>query len=161
MWHGMSSWQGARVACALLLVCALSAPARGLADEPAGPASATVGVRAHLVTETTLDDSPGKKLSMVHVTFEPGGTMGSHQHGGPVLVYVIAGAIRSQVGDGPSRVYHAGESWIEAAGVQHNVCQNASATEAAELVACLVVPATPAAEEAAPADTLAPSGRHH
>ncbi len=158
---------GVRVACALFVVlaCALS-PA--LADEPASPSPSAApahagGVHARLVSETPLNDAPGKKLSMVHVSFDPGGAMASHQHGGTVLVYVVAGAIRSQIGNGQARVFHAGESWIELPGVQHTVCENASATDPAELVATLVADDLPAGGDAVTthADTLMPSGRHH
>ncbi|MGH6905378.1 MAG: cupin domain-containing protein, partial [Geminicoccaceae bacterium] len=46
-----------------------------------------------------------------------------------VVAYVLEGAIRSKVNDGPVTVYQAGESWIEPPGAAHSVSANASATE--------------------------------
>jgi len=69
---------------------------------------------------------------------------------------VLSGQVRSQVGDTPERVYQAGESWIEAPGAHHTVCENASLTEPAEILATLLSDAAPAAPDAAPGDTLRP-----
>ena len=49
------------------------------------------------------------------------------------------GAIRSQVNDGPARVYQAGESFSEMPGDHHAVSENASATAPARLLAVFVV----------------------
>ncbi len=56
-----------------------------------------------------------------------------------VTAYVLSGAIRSQVDDGPVQVFHAGESWSEKPGARHTVSENASATEPAKLLAIFVV----------------------
>ena len=48
-------------------------------------------------------------------------------------------AIRSQVNDGPVRVYRAGESFAEMPGDHHGVSANASSTEPAKLLAVFVV----------------------
>jgi len=52
---------------------------------------------------------------------------------------VLKGAIRSQVNDGPVKVYRAGESFSENPGDRHGVSANASATEPARLLAVFVV----------------------
>ena len=54
------------------------------------------------------------------------------------MAYVLEGAIRSKVNDGPETVYQAGESWIEPPGAAHSVSANASATEPARLLAVFV-----------------------
>ena len=51
----------------------------------------------------------------------------------------VSGAIRSQVGDEPARVYRAGEAWFEKPGSHHRVSANASSTEPARLLAVLIV----------------------
>ena len=56
-----------------------------------------------------------------------------------MTAYVLSGAIRSQVDDGPVQVFHAGESWSEKPGARHTVSENASATEPAKLLAIFVV----------------------
>jgi len=55
------------------------------------------------------------------------------------MAYVISGAIRSQLEGEPARVYHAGETWSEAAGAHHTISENASATEPAELLAVFLI----------------------
>ncbi|WP_109125255.1 cupin domain-containing protein [Dyella sp. C11] len=89
-----------------------------------------------------LPNAPGKKLVGVLVTYTPGGTSKPHRHGDAFVVgYVLSGEIRSQLADGSSRVYHAGESWSESPGAHHVVSENASKTEPASLLAIFVVDA--------------------
>ena len=52
-------------------------------------------------------------VSLLEVTYPPGGSSSPHSHPCPVLVYVISGAIRSQVKGGPEKIYRAGESFYE------------------------------------------------
>jgi quercetin dioxygenase-like cupin family protein len=52
---------------------------------------------------------------------------------------VLSGAVRSQVNDGPAKVYRAGEGFYEDPGAQHRVSENASATEPASMLAVFVV----------------------
>jgi quercetin dioxygenase-like cupin family protein len=47
--------------------------------------------------------------------------------------------VRSQVDDGPVRVYHAGEYFTEKPGAHHRVSENASKTEPARLLAIFVL----------------------
>jgi quercetin dioxygenase-like cupin family protein len=96
------------------------------------------------VTETPglrqpLPNVPGKWLSSVLVDYPPGAASAPHRHGdASVYAYVLAGAIRSQVDDGPVRIYRAGDSWFEPPGTYHAVSENASATEPARLLAVFV-----------------------
>lgn len=91
------------------------------------------------VTEQPLPNVPGKTLTAVLVSYPPGGKSGPHHHSGSVFAYVISGAIRSQVsGQGPVRVYRAGQSFFEPPGSEHLVSANASATEPASLLAVFV-----------------------
>ena len=88
----------------------------------------------------TLPDSPGKSLTAVRVDYPPGAKSEPHHHGQSAFIYayVLSGAVRSQVDDGPAKVYGAGESWIEAPGAYHKVSENASETESARLLAIFV-----------------------
>jgi quercetin dioxygenase-like cupin family protein len=89
-----------------------------------------------------LPNVPGKKVVGVLVTYVPGGVSKPHRHGNAFVVgYVLSGAIRSQLEDGSSRVYHAGESWSENPGAHHVVSENASPTDPASLLAIFVVDA--------------------
>jgi quercetin dioxygenase-like cupin family protein len=82
---------------------------------------------------------PGKTMTAIVVDYAPGGKSPSHRHGSAFVVgYVLQGAIRSKVNSGEEKVYHAGESWVEAPGAHHMVSENASDTEPAKLLAIFV-----------------------
>jgi len=87
-----------------------------------------------------LPNLPGQTVTGVLVEYAPGGSSPPHHHTakGSVVGFVLDGAIRSKVNDGPVRVYHAGESWLEPPGAAHPVSANASATEPARLLAVFV-----------------------
>ena len=91
--------------------------------------------------EQAIPNVPGKSLVALVVDYAPGGASPSHTHAESAFVfaYVVSGAIESQVGDGPKRVYHAGESFHETPGSSHPVSRNASETEPARLLAVFVV----------------------
>jgi quercetin dioxygenase-like cupin family protein len=82
---------------------------------------------------------PGKTMTALVVDYAPGGKSPSHRHGQAFVVgYVLSGAIRSRVGNGEERVFHAGEYWTEKPGAHHTVSENASDTEPAKLLAIFV-----------------------
>lgn len=89
---------------------------------------------------------PGKKLVGLIVDYPPGGKTPSHRHAKSAFItgYVLSGAIRSQVDEGPAKVYKTGESWTEAPGAHHVVSENASASKPAKLLAVFVVDAADA-----------------
>jgi quercetin dioxygenase-like cupin family protein len=64
----------------------------------------------------------------------------AHHHAASAFIYayVLSGAIRSQVGNGPAKVYHQGEGFYEMPGSHHSISENASATEPASLLAIFV-----------------------
>jgi quercetin dioxygenase-like cupin family protein len=94
-----------------------------------------------LVYDHVLPNVPGKSIRGVLVEYEPGGTSPAHVHPKSAFIYatVLAGAIRSQVNDGPVKTYRAGESFSEFPGDRHSVSENASTTEPARLLAVFVV----------------------
>lgn len=94
-----------------------------------------------VVFDHALPNAPGKSMKGVLVEYAPGGSSRSHRHPQSAFIYatVLEGAIRSQVNDGPVKVYHAGESWFEQPGDHHRVSANASDTEPAKLLAVFVV----------------------
>ena len=93
-----------------------------------------------LAFEQAIPNIPGKSLAVNVVDYAPGGKSASHRHAASAFIYahVLSGAVRSQVNDGPARIYRAGESWSEAPGSHHRVSENASATEPARLLAVFV-----------------------
>ena len=77
----------------------------------------------------------------VVVTYPPAGKSPAHRHARSAFIYahVLSGAIRSQVGDEPAKVYKAGEGFYELPGSHHGISENASDREPASLLAVFVV----------------------
>jgi quercetin dioxygenase-like cupin family protein len=99
------------------------------------------GAKVTLVYDHVLPNVPGKSIKGVLVEYPPGGTSPAHNHPGSAFIYatVLEGEIRSQVNDGPVKVYHAGENFSENPGDHHMVSENASTTKPARLLAVFVV----------------------
>jgi quercetin dioxygenase-like cupin family protein len=83
----------------------------------------------------------GKRMVAQIVSYPPGGKSLPHHHAPSAFIYarVLSGAIRSQVGDEPVKVYQVGESWHELAGSHHKISENASDRDPASLLAVIVV----------------------
>ncbi|MBB3571674.1 cupin domain-containing protein [Rhizobium sp. BK491] len=94
-----------------------------------------------LVYEHELPNVPGKSIKGVLVEYGPGGFSSGHTHPDSAFIYatVLEGAIRSQVNDGPVKVFKAGESFSEMPGDRHGVSENASKAKPAKLLAVFVV----------------------
>ncbi|AXK82327.1 cupin domain-containing protein [Pseudolabrys taiwanensis] len=122
-----------RVLCATALTASLSMAAF--------TANAPDDARITLVYDQPLPNVPGKSIRGVLVEYAPGGTSSAHVHPSSAFIYatVLAGAIRSQVNNGPVKTYREGESFSEFPGDRHRVSENASATEPARLLAVFVV----------------------
>jgi quercetin dioxygenase-like cupin family protein len=78
------------------------------------------------------------KVTVVEVTYPPGGFSAPHSHPCPVVGYVIGGALRTQVKGEPERMYRVGESFYEPANGVHQVSANASESEPAKFLAFFV-----------------------
>jgi quercetin dioxygenase-like cupin family protein len=94
-----------------------------------------------LVYQHELPNVPGKSVKGVLVEYGPGGYSPGHTHPRSAFIYatVLEGAIRSQVNDGPTKTYQAGQSFSELPGDRHDVSANASRTKPAKLLAVFVV----------------------
>jgi quercetin dioxygenase-like cupin family protein len=101
------------------------------------PLRETVTVAA----DEPIPNLPGKRLVSHIVDYPPGASSAAHHHARSAFIYayVLSGQIRSQVDDGPARVYRPGETWFESPGAYHQVSANASNTEPARLLAVLIV----------------------
>jgi quercetin dioxygenase-like cupin family protein len=93
------------------------------------------------VFEHAIPNIAGKRMVAVVVTYPPGGKSTPHHHAGSAFIYayVLSGAIRSQVDDGPAKVYQVGEGFYEVPGSHHRVSENASDRDPASLLAVFVV----------------------
>jgi quercetin dioxygenase-like cupin family protein len=96
------------------------------------------------IFDRELPNVPGKSMRAVLVEYGPGAASPSHRHPSSAFIYatVLEGEIRSQVNDGPPRVYSAGEAWTEMPGDHHKVSANASLTKPARLLAIFIVDTT-------------------
>ncbi|MEH2675580.1 cupin domain-containing protein [Bradyrhizobium elkanii] len=107
----------------------------------ASPAIAQDREQVKIAFERALPNVEGKKMVAVTVTYPPGAKSLAHHHAASAFIYayVLSGTIRSQVGDEPAKIYHAGESFYEMPGSHHRVSENASDKESASLLAVFVV----------------------
>jgi quercetin dioxygenase-like cupin family protein len=97
--------------------------------------------QVRVVFEHALPNVEGKRMVAVMVSYPPGGKSLAHRHAASAFIYayVLSGAIRSQVGNDPAKVYHAGEGFYEMPGSHHRISENASEKESASLLAVFVV----------------------
>jgi quercetin dioxygenase-like cupin family protein len=93
------------------------------------------------VFEHVIPNAQGKSMVAVVVSYPPGGKSPAHHHAKSAFIYayVLSGAIRSQVGDEPAKVYRVGEGFYEVPGSHHRISENASDKEPASLLAVFVV----------------------
>jgi quercetin dioxygenase-like cupin family protein len=96
---------------------------------------------SNTLLEHAIDGLPGHEFSVVRVEYAPGEAGAPHYHTAPLVAYVVSGALRSRVGEGPERVYYAGESFYEPPNAIHHVSANASTTEPVTFIAVFVAPA--------------------
>jgi quercetin dioxygenase-like cupin family protein len=92
------------------------------------------------VIEQALPGEPARDIILIEVKYPPGKGSPPHLHANGVMAFVVSGAIASKVGDGPKRVFHAGDAWWEPPGAIHRVSRNASNVEAARLLAIYIAP---------------------
>ena len=112
-----------------------------LATLALAPAYAHDLSKVTVVFDHPLPNVPGKSMRGVLVEYEPGGSSRAHTHPESAFIYatVLEGAIRSQVNNGPIKVYRAGENFAELPGDHHGVSANDSDTKPAKLLAVFVV----------------------
>lgn len=94
--------------------------------------------KVEVIASYALPNLPGKRVTVVRVTYGPGGFTPPHRHGGSVAAYITRGQVRSQLKGGQLETFEVGQSFFEPPGATHLVSANASNTEPAELVAVFV-----------------------
>jgi quercetin dioxygenase-like cupin family protein len=89
-----------------------------------------------------LADLPGREMRMTLLDREPGNASPMHRHPGHhTFGYVIQGTYELGVGNGATKVLHAGDTFYEPPGVLHSVSRNASPTEQLKILVCQVADA--------------------
>jgi quercetin dioxygenase-like cupin family protein len=132
----------AGLACALAIGKALPTSMSAILDVAAPLcANAAEGSpldKVEVIASYPLPNVAGKRVTIVRVTYGPGGFSRPHRHAGSVTAYVTRGQIRSQLGGGPLETFAVGQTFFEPPGSTHIVSANASNTEPAELIAVFV-----------------------
>ncbi len=132
----------AGLACALLIGKALPVSmdtvSTVLAPLCANAADGSSLDKVEPIGSYALPNVPGKRVTIVRVTYGPGGFSRPHRHAGSVTATITKGEIRSQLGGGPVETFQVGQSFFEPPGSTHMVSANASNTEPAELIAVFV-----------------------
>jgi quercetin dioxygenase-like cupin family protein len=126
-------WRAMRTDCLCLLLTAIAFWV------PPGLAQNVEQVKP--VFEHIIPNAEGKRMVAVVVTYPPGAKSPAHHHARSAFIYayVLSGAIRSQVGDEPAKLYKAGEGFYEMPGSHHRISENASDKDPASLLAVFVV----------------------
>jgi quercetin dioxygenase-like cupin family protein len=135
----MSSY-GMRSRSAAAVACVVAAGFLAWGQARSDMRHAETSERARIVLAEVLPKLDGEhlKATLVEVNYGPGESSAPHSHPCPVIGYVLAGTLRTQVRGEAEAVYQAGESFYEAANGVHAVSANASATESAKFVAFFV-----------------------
>jgi quercetin dioxygenase-like cupin family protein len=122
--------------CALAFAALAAAFGLGtvVAQQPMPPTKVTP------LMKQAIPEYPGHEVTMITLDIPPGGGSGPHRHPGHhTFGYVLDGAYKIKVEDGPERVLHKGESFYEAPGQLHAVSQNASTSEPAKVLVLQLV----------------------
>ncbi len=127
----------ATIACAVASAKTLPVTMDALSEQPvpicaADASSGSSLNKVEIVSSHALPDMPGKRVTVVRVTYGPGGFTPPHRHGGAVTAYITKGQIRSQLNDGPVETFDVGQTLFEPPGTIHRVSANASNTDWAE-----------------------------
>ena len=93
---------------------------------------------ARVVSSEPLSHAPGKRITIAIVTFAPGAWSPPHVHGGTVNVWVLKGAIRSQLNYGAREVFQPDGTFFEPIGGVHSHSGNMSMTDEAQAMAIFV-----------------------
>jgi quercetin dioxygenase-like cupin family protein len=133
----------ATIACAVLSARILPLKMDAISEFPlpicaADASSGSSLNKVEVVSSHALPDLPGKKVTVVRVTYGPGGFTPPHRHAGTVTAYITKGQIRSQLKGGPVEIFDVGQSFFEPPGAIHLVSANASNIDWAELIAVFV-----------------------
>ncbi len=113
--------------------------ASNMANAETSPSNKSA-TQSRIAFSQTLPRLDGANLAVkiVEVSYPPGVSSTAHSHPCPVTVYVISGALRTQVKGAPEAIYKAGESFYEAPNGVHQISANASQTEPAKFLAYFV-----------------------
>jgi quercetin dioxygenase-like cupin family protein len=99
-------------------------------------------------------DGAHLNVTVVEVTYPPGGSSPPHRHPCPVIGYVLEGAYRTQVKGGPESILRAGDTFYEEPNGIHLISANASDTEPVRFLATFTC------DQEAPLSVAVPESQH-
>ncbi|MES2289169.1 MAG: cupin domain-containing protein [Pseudomonadota bacterium] len=99
-----------------------------------GAAAATIPSRTPLAVIPVAPVKPVSRVETTRVDFAPGQIMPRHKHNVPVICFVTKGNFLSNIGDAGEKPADVGDVTYEPPGVVVRYFQNASQTEAAQLL---------------------------
>jgi quercetin dioxygenase-like cupin family protein len=86
-----------------------------------------------------IAEYPGHEMTMLTLDIAPGGGSAPHRHPGHhIFGYVLEGAYKFKVDDGPEKTLTQGETFYEAPGQLHAVSRNASETAPAKVLVVIL-----------------------
>ncbi len=99
----------------------------------------TPATRVSQLMKQTLPDVAGREVIMITLDIPPGGGSPAHRHpGAHNFGYVLEGAYKIKLDNGPETVLTKGQTFYEAPGQLHAVSANASNTEPAKVLVVVV-----------------------
>ena len=99
-----------------------------LAQQPPAP-------KITALMKQVIPEYPGHEVTMLTLDIPAGGGSAAHRHPGHhIFGYVLEGAYKIKLDDGPERTLTKGETFYEAPGQLHAVSRNASETEPAKIL---------------------------
>lgn len=116
---------------ALMAVITLIGATFVIAQSTSTPAAS--GTPTMLLTKA-LPDVAGKEVTMLTVSYAPGGASPPHRHNADVFVYVLEGAVVMQVAGGKELTLKVGDTFHEVPTDIHSVSRNASMTAPAKIL---------------------------
>jgi quercetin dioxygenase-like cupin family protein/ketosteroid isomerase-like protein len=103
------------------------------------PPATSVRVALQQVLKEKLDGKE-TQLTLMELEYAPGAGTPPHSHSGPVAVYVLEGAIESQIEGGKLTTYRQGDAFFEPAHGKHLVSRNASQVMPARFLVYFLTP---------------------
>jgi quercetin dioxygenase-like cupin family protein len=122
---------------------ARATPPAGVDTEILGSGTTLGGFKTH-AGGIKVESKHAAGVTVVHLTFAPGGTTGWHVHPGPVLVIVQTGAVTKYPADDcTAQTYTAGQAFVENGPADENMIRNDGSVLAETIVMVLTPPGAP------------------
>jgi len=99
----------------------------------------TPATKVTALMKQAIAEYPGHEVTMITLDIPPGGGSPPHRHPGHhTFGYVLEGAYKIKVDNGPETILTRGQTFYEAPGVLHAVSRNASDTEPAKVLVLML-----------------------